>query len=113
MDKIVEYVDAVMKSQAELMNSFANTQRQFMENWTQAANILQGSLLNMEKPQENAAKEMLTLYKSAFTAMVDSSKILADEAGKLQTTWKDAVEKQMNMNRELIKSFSGIFQKAA
>ncbi|HEX9137059.1 MAG TPA: hypothetical protein VF905_08965 [Nitrospirota bacterium] len=113
MEKVIELVDTMMKAQKEFLDGWVNSQRQFMENWTEATKIMQGSLLNMEGPQENAAKEMLNLYKSALTTMVDSSKVLADEAGKLQVTWKNTVEKQMEMSRDMVKNFSGFFKKAA
>ena len=113
MEKVMELVETMMKAQKEFLDGWVNSQRQFMENWTEATRIMQGSLLNMEGPQENAAKEMLNLYKSALTTMVDSSKVLADEAGKLQVTWKNSVEKQMEMSRDMVKNFSGFFKKAA
>jgi len=113
MDKILELVDALMKSQKEFMESWLKSQKQFMENWNQAAHIMQGTLLSLEGPQDSATKEMVNLYKSALATMVDSSKVLADEAGKLQTTWKDTIEKQMDMSKDMVKNFSGLFQKAA
>jgi hypothetical protein len=45
--------------------------------------------------------------------MANSSKVFTDEAGRLQETWKNAVEKQMDMSREAVKNFSGLFSKAA
>lgn len=113
MEKIMELLDTMLKSQKEILDSWVHSQKQFMENWTEATKVMQGSLLSMEGPQENAAKEMLNLYKSALTTMVDSSKVLADEAGKLQVTWKNTVEKQMEMSRDMVKNVSGFFQKAA
>lgn len=113
MEKVIDMVDTMMKAQKEFLDSWVNSQKQFMENWTEATKVMQGSLLSLEVPQENAAKEMLNLYKSALTTIVDSTKVLADEAGKLQTTWKNTVEKQMDMSRDMVKNFSGYFQKAA
>src|SRR5512147_1949426 len=113
MEKAVDLVDTMMKAQKEFLDSWVNSQRQFLENWTEATKVMQGSLLSLEGPQENAAKEMLNLYKSALSTMVDSSKVLAEEAGKLQATWKNTVEKQMDISRDMVKNFSGYFQKAA
>jgi hypothetical protein len=56
---------------------------------------------------------MLNLYRSALTTMMDSSKVLTDEAGKMQDTWKKSVEKQLDMSRDMAKNFSEFFQKAA
>jgi hypothetical protein len=43
----------------------------------------------------------------------NSTKIFTDQAEKVQVTWKQAVEKQMEMNREALKNFSELFKKAA
>jgi hypothetical protein len=113
MDKMIEFVDTMMKSQKEFMENWVNSQKQFMESWTDAAKIMQGSLLNMGEPQEGTSKEMINLYRSAITTMMDSSKVLTDEAGKMQETWKKSVEKQLDMSRDMVKNFSQFFQKAA
>ena len=113
MEKMVEFVDAMMKSQKEFMENWVNSQRQFMQSWTDAAKIMQGSLLSMGEPQEGTSKEMVNLYRSALATMMDSSKVLTDEAEKMQDTWKKSVEKQLDMSRDMVKNFSGLFQKAA
>jgi hypothetical protein len=113
MEQIVQFVDTLMKSQKEFMENWVNSQRQFMESWTGAAKIMQGSLLTLGEPQEGTSKEMLNLYRSALTAMMDSSKVLTDEAAKIQETWKKSVEKQMDMSRDMVKNFSEVFKKAA
>jgi hypothetical protein len=45
--------------------------------------------------------------------MVNSSKLMTEEAARVQETWKNAVEKQMDLNRELAKNFSDLFGKTA
>jgi hypothetical protein len=59
MEKLIEYVDTWMKSQKDFMESWVHSQKEFTENWTVATRIIQGSLLNMAKPPESAAKEIL------------------------------------------------------
>jgi len=113
MENIVEIANTWMKSQKEFMESWVNSQRRFMENWAEATKIMQTSLLNMGGPQEGATKEIFNLYKSALTTMVDSSKVLTDEAEKIQETLKSTAEKQMDMGREMVKNLSGLFTKAA
>jgi hypothetical protein len=113
MDKMIEFVDTMMKSQKEFMENWVNSQRQFMQSWTDAAKIMQGSLLSMGEPQEGTSKEMVNLYRSALATMMDSSKVLTDEAEKMQDTWKKSVEKQLDMSRDMVKNFSEFFQKAA
>lgn len=113
MEKILEYVDTWMKSQKEFMESWVNSQKEFTENWTVATRIIHGSLLSMARPPEGSTKEILDLYQSALMAMVDSSKVLTDKAGKIQDTWRINVERQMEISRELMKSYPNIFSKAA
>jgi hypothetical protein len=45
--------------------------------------------------------------------MVDSSKVLTDEAERIQETWKNAIAKQLDMSRDMVKNFSELVQKAA
>jgi hypothetical protein len=44
---------------------------------------------------------------------MDTSKVFNSEAGKVQETWKNTVEKQMDMIREMVINFSGFYKKAA
>ena len=113
MDKMMEYFDALMKSQKDFMDSSVKAQKELMDNWIEASQKMQETILGMGLPQEGAMKEPLNMYKSWFTTMANSSKVFTDEAGRLQETWKNAVEKQMDMSREAVKNFSGLFSKAA
>jgi hypothetical protein len=113
MDKMMEFYDAWMKSQKELMDSSVKAQKEFIDNLTETTKKVQETFLNMGIPQEGPMKEPLNLYKSWFTTMANSSKVFTDEAGRLQETWKNALEKQMDMGREAVKNFSEVFNKAA
>jgi hypothetical protein len=113
MDKMMEFIDGLMKSQKEFMESWVNSQKQFIESLTGAAKTMQESLLNMGGTQEGTTKEMLNLYKSTLTTIVDSSKVLTDEAERIQETWKNAFAKQLDMSRDIVKNLSELFRKAA
>ena len=113
MDKVLEFVDAWMKSQKEFMENWVKAQKEFMENWLEATKKMQESFLKMGAPQERTAKETQDLYKSWLTTMVNSSKVFTDEAGRVQETWRNTVEKQMEMSREVVKNFSELVRKAA
>ncbi len=113
MDKIMEFIDALMKSQKEFMESWVNSQKQFIESLTGATKTMQDSFLSMGGTQESTTKEMLNLYKSTLTTIVDSSKVLTDEAERIQETWKNAFAKQLDMSRDIVKNLSELFQKAA
>jgi hypothetical protein len=112
MEKVMEFFDAWMKSQKEFMENWVKSQKEFMENWTEGTKKLQESFVNMGGSQEGPAKEMLNLYNSLLTTMGNSSKVFADEAVKIQETWKNTAEKQMEMSREIVSNFSELFKKA-
>ena len=108
----MELVDAWMKSQTEFMEKWLKSQKEFMGNWTEATRKLQESFMSMSSSQDGPAKEMFGLYNTWFNTMVNSSKVFADEAGKAQETWKNTIEKQMEMSREMTKGFLARFQQA-
>ncbi len=113
MDKVLEFVDSWMKSQKEFMEGWVKSQKEFMDNWTVATKIIHDSLLSAGGRPEGATKEILGWYQSALMSLVDSSKVLTDEAEKIQETWKNTVAKQMDMSREMVKNFSEFFKKTA
>jgi len=113
MDKTLESVDAWMKSQKAFMENWVKAQKEFMDNWLEATKKMQESFLKMGVPQEGTAKETQDLYNSWLTTMVNSSKVFTDEAGRVQETWRNTVEKQMEMSREVVKNFSELVRKAA
>jgi hypothetical protein len=113
MEKMIEFVDGMMKSQKEFMESWVSAQKEFMENWVETTKKIQESLLSAGRAQEGPTKETLNLYKSWLATMANSSKTFTDEAGKIQDTWKNSIEKQMEMSREMVKNISTLFKKAA
>ena len=110
MDKMMELVDSWIKSQKELLNNCAQSQKEGVEGWLDATKKMQESLMNMGGSQEGPAKEALTLYNSWLTTMVTSAKAFSDESGKIQETWKSTVEKQMEMTREMVQKLADYFQ---
>ena len=113
MEKMIEFVDAMMKSQKDFMESWVSAQKDFMENWLETTKKIQESLPSVGGAQEGPAKETFNLYRSWLETMANSSKVFTDEAGKVQETWKNSVEKQMEMSREMVKNISVLFKKAA
>jgi len=113
MDKVLEFVDAWMKSQKEFMENWVKAQKEFMENWLEATKKMQESFLKMGAPQEGTAKETQALYNSWLTTMVNSTKVFTDEAERVREAWMNTVEKQMEMSREGVKNFSEAVKKAA
>lgn len=109
MEKALEFFDAWVKSQKDFLENWVKTQKEFMENWTEATKKLQEGFLSLGGPQEGPGKEMLNLYNSWINTMLNSSKVFTDEAVKIQENWKNTVEKQMEMSREMVKNFLELF----
>lgn len=105
--KNVEYFEAWMKLQNEFMEIWMKGQKEFVENCLEGAKKLQESFLNLDVGQfGKPGKDMLNMYNTWFSTMFDSSKAFTDEAMKAQETWKKSAEKQTEMARENVKSFS-------
>lgn len=112
MDRVLEFIDLWVKAQKEFMDQWVKSQKEFMENWLAATQKMQESFLSMGEPREGETKETLDLYKAWLDTMVNSSKVMSEEATRVQETWKTSVEKQMDLNRELVKNFSELFKKS-
>lgn len=112
MDKAMEIVDSWMKSQKDFMDNWVKSQKDATAKWADATKKMQESLMSLGGAQAGPAKEMLTVYNSWLTTMVSSAKTFADEAGKIQETWKGTVEKQMEMTREMVKKMAEMFKPA-
>jgi hypothetical protein len=113
MDKVLEFVDEWMKSQRDFMENWVKSQKEFMDNWSMATKIIHDSMLAAGGTPEGKAKEIMELYQSALMSLVDSSKVLSTEAEKIQENWKNTVQKQMDMSRDMVNNFSELFKKAA
>jgi len=113
MEKGLEFFDAWAKAQKEFLDTWSNSQEEFLANWNEAINKLQESFTNMGSAQEGRGKEMTNLFTSLFNNMANSTKVFSDEAIKIHKTWKDTVEKQMEMSRDVVKSFSEMFKQPA
>ena len=106
MEKGIDFFDAWVKSQKEFLDHWMKSQKEFMENWMASVEKLQQGFSGFGgTPEGMPVKGMVDFYNSWFTTMMNSSKTFTDEAVKVQETWKDTVEKQMEMSREMAKNY--------
>ena len=110
MDKAMEIVDSWIKNQKDFMDNCVKSQKEATEKWAEATKKMQASLMSLGGSQEGPVKEVMGLYNSWLTTMVNSAKTFTDESGKIQATWKSTVEKQMEMTREMMQKMTGFFQ---
>ncbi|MDH4100314.1 MAG: hypothetical protein OEV28_07030 [Nitrospirota bacterium] len=105
MEKGTEMFEEWIKLQKDFMENWVKGQKDFMEQWTEATTKFQKSFADMGKAQEGPAKDMFDQYNAWLNTMISSSKVLTDEAVKIQGAWVSSVEKQM----EMYKNFSKLF----
>jgi len=113
MEKGLDFFDTWVKSQKEFLDNWMKSQKEFMENWMKSVEKLRQVFPGLEGSQEGLpAKGMIDFYNSWFTTMISSSKTFTDEAVKVQETWKDTVEKQMEMSREMAKNYLSLLKQS-
>lgn len=112
MEKLTEFAEAWVKAQQEFMENWVKSQKAFMENWTESMKKMQQFFAGMGVSQDGPTKEILSFYNSWLTTMLNSSKAFSAETEKLQETWKDTIEKQMEMGKGMVKNFSESFKPA-
>ena len=110
MEKGFEFFDAWIKSQQEFLETWSKSQKDFLKNWNESTKKLQESFVKLGTSQDGRGKEMTDLFASLFNNVANSTKVFSDEAVKIQETWKDTVEKQVEMNREMVKNFSQLLK---
>ena len=110
MNNMMDMVDSCMKAQKDFMDSCAKAQKEGVERWTEATVKLQKPFLNMVGSQDGPMKELLGFYSNGLTTMMNSAKTVADESGRIQEAWKNTVEKQMEMAREMMEKMTVFFQ---
>ncbi len=113
VDRIAQLFDSWMNTQKDVMETWVRSQKEFVDTWVDATKKLQESFLNTGGAQEGTINENLNVYRSWLTTMSNSSKVFTDQAGRIQDTWKNAVEKQMDVSREMVNHFAELFKKAA
>jgi hypothetical protein len=113
MEKALEFVDAWMLSQKEFMENWVKSQRDFMDRWVEATRQLRETFLTIGAPQEGLMKESFNQYKTWSATIERTSKAFVDETGKIHELWKNAVDKQMDMSRQMIKNYMELFSTAA
>ncbi len=113
VDRIMQLLDSWMNTQRDVMDTWIRSQKEFMDTWVEATKKMQESLLNTGGAQEGTINENLNVYRSWLTTMANSSKIFTDQASRLQDTWKNAVNRQMDVSKEMASHFADLFKKAA
>lgn len=109
MEKQLEYFDAVANSQKQALSNILTAQKDLREQWLDAVGKAHSALTNIPGLPETAqTREALSQYNKWFNTAVNSTKEATDEAVKIQNNWLSAYEKQVAINRDIIKNFVGL-----
>ncbi len=113
-----------MEKQLEYFDVLANTQKQVLGNLVTAQKDLRAQLLDgMTKvqtavtsipgvPETAQSKEALNQFNTWFNLTISSTKSFSDEALKMQENLNTAFEKQLDISRDVVKSFSALAKTA-
>jgi hypothetical protein len=96
-----------MERGLEFSEMWVKPQLEFLKYWTETTRKFQESLLTPTGFQSGMPfKEMADICNSWGNTLENLSKIMTDGAVKIQETWKDTIEKLIEMNYELLKTFA-------
>jgi hypothetical protein len=113
METQLDYFDAWTNTQKAFMGNILNAQKQMRSHWMNTLQKMQETINELPGVQENApVKEALNLYNPWFNTMLNTTKVLGDEALKVQETLSSSLEKQVEISRELVSSLSDLAKPA-
>jgi len=112
MDKGLEFFDAWAKTQKEFLETSLKTQEAFRTNWLESMKKSQESFFSIAGSFDNPhAKEMLKLYNTWIGTMINNSELFNNEVVKLQQSWGNALENQIEQSKELARVFTEYLKK--
>lgn len=114
MEKQLEYFDILANSQKQVLNNLVSAQKDLRTQWLDGINKVHSNITNLPGiPDTAQTKEALNQYNAWFNHALTTAKTLSDEALKVQENLNSAFGKQLDINREVVKSFSEYAKTAA
>jgi len=111
MEKAFEFFDAWLRSQKDFLDNWLRSQNELMENWLDSIKKLQMSIGTLAGTQAGT-QQVLDLFNSWFTVMLNSTKAFTEGITNLQNSWKTMIENQMEMSKEIARVFLHLFKQA-
>ena len=113
MDKGLEFFDAWAKTQKDFLETSINTQETFRAHWLDSMKKSQESFLGTAGSVDNPhTKEILKLFNAWIGTMINTSELFNGEFVKLQKSWGQTLENQIEQSKEMTKVFSAYIEKA-
>lgn len=114
MEKQLEYFDILANSQKQVLNNLVTAQKDLRTQWLNGINKVHSSVTNLPGiPDTPQTKEAVNQYNAWFNHALATAQTLSDEALKVQENLNSAFGKQLDINREVVKSFSEYAKNAA
>lgn len=107
MAKEMEIFDSLIQSQKEMLDTWIRVQKDFFSNMADSARRMQEAAIcpGCTEEAEGAQKETIDRYNQMVDTMVNSSKIIADQAMKLQDAWQETFKKQIDTSMGMARNF--------
>lgn len=113
MEKQLEYFDVLANTQKQVLSNLIAAQKDLRTQWLDGMSKVHSTVTSIPGiPETPQSKEALTQFNTWFSTMISSTKTFSDEALKLQENLNTAFEKQLDLSREVVKSFSELAKTA-
>ncbi|HEY8119437.1 MAG TPA: hypothetical protein VIE91_09375 [Methylophilaceae bacterium] len=113
MEKQLEYFDVLANTQKQVLNNLVTAQKDLRAQWLDSMSKVHSTVTSIPGiPETPQSKEALNQFNTWFNTMLTSTKTFSDEALKMQENWNTAFEKQLDISREVVKSFSELAKTA-
>lgn len=113
MEKQLEYFDVLANTQKQILGNLVSVQKDLRTQWLDSMSKVHSTVTSIPGiPETPQSKEALNQFNTWFTTMISNTKTFSDEALKLQENLNTAFEKQLDLNREVVKSFSELAKTA-
>lgn len=106
MDKQLEYFDVVASTQKQVLSNILTAQKDLRDQWLDAVGKAHSALTNIPGLPETAqTREAFSQYSKWINTAVSNTKQATEEAQKIQDNWLSAYDKQVAINRDVLKNF--------
>ncbi len=113
MEKQMEYFDVLANTQKQVLGNLVTAQKELRAQLLDGMGKVQTTLTSIPSISETPqSKEALNQFNSWFNIMISSTKTFSDEALKMQENMNSAFEKQLEISRDVVKSFSALAKTA-
>ena len=113
MEKQLEYFDVLANTQKQVLGNLVTAQKDLRTQWLDGMSKVHSTVTSIPGiPETPQTKEVLNQFNTWFSSMIASTKTFSDEALKMQENLNTAFEKQIELSREVVKSFSELAKTA-